>query len=155
MKWFNENWEIGDAVWCSIAGSSATESNYALFHFLVFIRDIILFLYTVTTPPFLPFLPPLCDNTNRATFIPASRFQSCLWYCDRVTWNGFKQFLLCIHRINSSPSNQCVFILRMSEIDAHFIAFRVTVTPALHAFGESCCKGDMSQKCIWETDEEF
>lgn len=62
----------------------------------------------------------------------------------------FGNRVFCIHRINSFSNYQSVFIHRMSDIDAHFIAFRVTVTLALHAFGESCCKCDMSQKCLWE-----
>lgn len=85
-----------------------------------------------------------------ATFIPESNFHSCLLCFWKRHLKWFETEFLGIHRINSFPSYQNVFIHRMSEIDAHFIAFRVTVTPALHAFDESCCKCDMSQKCLWQ-----
>lgn len=44
----------------------------------------------------------------------------------------------------------------MSDTDAYFIAFRVTVTPALHAFGGKLLQMRyVSEMSLGETDEEF
>lgn len=87
---------------------------------------------------------------TRATSIPESHFSSCLLYFEK----RFETEFLSIHRINPFSSYQSVFIHGMSEIDAHFIAFRVTL--ALHACGESCCKGEgVSEMSLGEQMRNF
>ncbi len=78
-----------------------------------------------------------------------------VYYILRASLEMVGKRIFCIHRINSFSNYQSVFIHRMSEIDAHFIAFRVTVTLALLYLVKVVANAICLRNVFRRTDEEF